>query len=81
MPILNWLNKEQALTTARDCPYRLLELVPELSYGESDTDNMLIQGDNLDALKVFIPTHSWYVKCIFIDTPYNNKSDSREYDR
>jgi len=80
MPILNWLNKEQALTTARDCPYRLLELVPELSYGESDTDNMLIQGDNLDALKALIPTHSGKVKCIFIDPPYNTKSAFEHYD-
>ena len=69
MSILNWLNKEQALTTARDCPYRLLELVPELSYGESDIKNVLIEGDNLDALKAFIPTHSGEVKCIFIDLP------------
>lgn len=80
MPILNWLNKEQALTTARDCPYRLLDLVPELSYGESDTDNMLIQGDNLDALKALIPTHSGKVKCIFIDPPYNTKSAFEHYD-
>lgn len=80
MPILNWLNKEQALTTARDCPYRLIELVPELSYGESDTDNMLIQGDNLDALKALIPTHSGKVKCIFIDPPYNTKSAFEHYD-
>lgn len=80
MPILNWLNKEQALTTARDCPYRLVELVPELSYGESNTDNMLIQGDNLDALKALIPTHSGKVKCIFIDPPYNTKSAFEHYD-
>lgn len=80
MPILNWLNKEQALTTARDCPYRLLESVPELSYGESNTDNMLIQGDNLDALKALIPTHSGKVKCIFIDPPYNTKSAFEHYD-
>ncbi|MGP5059822.1 site-specific DNA-methyltransferase [Psychrobacter celer] len=80
MPILNWLNKEQALTTARDCPYRLVELVPELSYGESDTDNMLIQGDNLDALKALIPTHSGKVKCIFIDPPYNTEKAFKHYD-
>ena len=80
MPILNWLNKEQALTTARDCPYRLLDLIPELSYGESDTDNMLIQGDNLDALKALIPTHSGKIKCIYIDPPYNTKSAFEHYD-
>ena len=47
MPILNWLNKEQAVTTAKSCSYRLLNQVPDLSYGDHDTDNMIIQGDNL----------------------------------
>lgn len=80
MPILNWLNKEEAITTARNCPYRLLEQVPELSYGDQDTDNMLIQGDNLDALKALIPTHAGRIKCIFIDPPYNTKSAFEHYD-
>ncbi|MEY8201315.1 MAG: site-specific DNA-methyltransferase [Colwellia sp.] len=80
MPILNWLNKEQAVTTARNCPYRLLEEMPELSYGEKNTDNMLIQGDNLEALKALIPTHAGRIKCIFIDPPYNTKSAFEHYD-
>jgi len=70
MPILNWLNKEQAVTTVRNCSYRLLEQVPELSYGEQDADNMLIQGDNLEALKALLPTHKGRVKCIFVDPPF-----------
>lgn len=41
---------------------------------------MLIQGDNLDALKALIPTHSGKVKCIFIDPPYNTKSAFEHYD-
>lgn len=80
MPILNWLNKEEAVTTARDCPYRLLEQMPALSYGETNTDNMLIQGDNLEALKALLPTHTGRVKCIFIDPPYNTKSAFEHYD-
>lgn len=47
MPILHWLNKDQAVTTAQKSTYRLLEGVPELSYGEADNENLLIQGDNL----------------------------------
>lgn len=66
MPILNWLNKEQAIATAINCPYRLLEEIPQLSYGEKDTDNMLIQGDNLDSLKALIPTHAGQIKCIYL---------------
>jgi adenine-specific DNA-methyltransferase len=80
MPILNWLNKEQAVTTAKNCSYRLLDQVPELSYGDQDTDNMIIQGDNLEALKSLIPTHAGKVKCIFIDPPYNTKSAFEHYD-
>ncbi|CCQ12777.1 Type III restriction-modification system methylation subunit [Pseudoalteromonas luteoviolacea B = ATCC 29581] len=80
MPILQWLNKEEAVVTARNCSYRLLEQVPELSYGEPNTENMLIQGDNLEALKALIPTHAGRVKCIFIDPPYNTKSAFEHYD-
>ncbi|WP_076418029.1 site-specific DNA-methyltransferase [Colwellia sp. UCD-KL20] len=80
MPILNWLNKEQALTTSRKCSYRLLNQLPELSYGDQDTENMIIQGDNLEALKSLIPTHAGKVKCIFIDPPYNTKSAFEHYD-
>ncbi|MFA1562558.1 site-specific DNA-methyltransferase [Aliivibrio fischeri] len=79
MPILNWLNKEQAVITARNCSYRLLEHIPELSYGESNTENMIIQGDNLEALKALIPTHSGRIKCIYIDPPYNTKSAFETY--
>ena len=43
MPILNWLNNEQAVTTAKNCSYRLLNQVPELSCGDQDSDNMLFQ--------------------------------------
>jgi len=38
------------------------------------TDNLLIQGDNLEALKALLPFYRGQVKCIFIDPPYNTKS-------
>lgn len=80
MPILNWLNKDQAVTTAKNCAYRLLEEVPELSYGDKENENLLIQGDNLEALKALIPFYAGKVKCIFIDPPYNTKSAFEHYD-
>ncbi len=80
MPILDWLNKSEALKVAKQCPYRLLKEEPNLSYGDPDTDNMLIQGDNLEALKSLIPTHAGKIKCIFIDPPYNTKSAFEHYD-
>ncbi len=80
MPILNWLNKDEAVTTSKKCTYRLLEEVPELSYGDTDNENLLIQGDNLEALKALIPHYAGKVKCIFIDPPYNTKSAFEYYD-
>jgi len=47
MPILHWLNKDQAVKTAKQSAYRLLEEVPELSYGDANNENLLIQWDNL----------------------------------
>ena len=80
MPILNWLNKDDAITTSKKCTYRLLEEVPELSYADADNENLLIQGDNLEALKALIPHYAGKVKCIFIDPPYNTKSAFDYYD-
>ena len=69
MPILNWLGRDEALKTAAKTPYRLLEEVPELGYGDKSTDNMIIQGDNLEALKALLPFYAGQVKCIYIDPP------------
>ena len=80
MPILQWLNKENAIKDAKHCAYRLLEEIPELSYGDTDSQNLLIQGDNLEALKALIPFYAGNIKCIFIDPPYNTKSAFEHYD-
>ncbi|ENM3796164.1 site-specific DNA-methyltransferase [Vibrio tarriae] len=80
MPILNWLNKEEAVVTAKKTTYRLLKEVPELSYGTKDNENMLIQGDNLEALKALIPHYAGKVNCIYIDPPYNIGSAFEHYD-
>lgn len=80
MPILNWYQREDDLRRAAKAPYRLLEPVPSLDYGEKESPNMLIQGDNLDALKALLPYYAGQVKCIFIDPPYNTKSAFEHYD-
>jgi adenine-specific DNA-methyltransferase len=80
MPTLHWLSRDQDLTASSRVPYRLLEAVPELSYGDPATENMLIQGDNLDALKALLPVYAGRVKCIFIDPPYNTRSAFEHYD-
>ena len=80
MPILDWLNKEEAVHKAKTIPYRLLKPVKKLSYGNPESENMLIQGDNLDALKALLPLYAGKVKCIYIDPPYNTKSAFEHYD-
>lgn len=80
MPLLHWLTREEDIHRAARAPYRLLEEAPELSYGDQDTGNMLIQGDNLDALKALLPYYAGKVKCIYIDPPYNTKSAFEHYD-
>jgi adenine-specific DNA-methyltransferase len=56
MPTLNWLNDDEARKTSAHIPYRLLEADANLSYGTADTENMLILGDNLEALNPCCPT-------------------------
>ena len=80
MPQLSWYKREEDLTRAALTPYRLLQPVASLSYGEPDSPNMLIEGDNLDALKALLPYYAGQVKCIFIDPPYNTQSAFEHYD-
>ena len=80
MPTLHWLTRDEDLRTASRVPYRLLEEVSDLSAGEPDTGNMLIQGDNLEALKALLPFYAGRVKCIYIDPPYNTHSAFEHYD-
>ncbi len=80
MPILHWLTRDEDIHATRKVPYRLLEEVSDLSAGELDAGNMLIQGDNLDALKALLPFYAGRVKCIYIDPPYNTHSAFEHYD-
>ena len=80
MPTLDWLNRAHAFTTAAQVPYRLLESVSTHGEPVSAHQNLLIQGDNLEALKALLPFYRGQVKCIFIDPPYNTKSAFEHYD-
>jgi len=80
MPYLHWLTRDDDLSQSRKAPYRLLEEAPEHSAGDADNPNMLIQGDNLDALKALLPYYAGKVKCIYIDPPYNTRSAFSHYD-
>lgn len=81
MPFLDWVNKNQAKETVREVPYHLLK--QESVHGDvsgASAENLLIQGDNLLALKALIPFYAGQVKCIFIDPPYNTQSAFEHYD-
>ena len=80
MPILRWLTRDSDVEAAERVPYRLLEEAHDLSAGDSSTGNMLIQGDNLEALKALLPFYAGQVKCIYIDPPYNTRSAFEHYD-
>jgi adenine-specific DNA-methyltransferase len=81
MPFLDWVNKNQAKEATREVPYHLLK--QEAVHGDvsaANADNLLIQGDNLLALKALVPFYAGRVKCIFIDPPYNTQSAFEHYD-
>ena len=80
MPILDWMTRSEDVRAAGGVPYRLMEAVPGLDGGDGDAANMLIQGDNLDALKALLPYYKGAVKCIYIDPPYNTRSAFEQYD-
>lgn len=79
MPWLEWNERNKALTEAAKAPYRLMVPNKSMSYGE-ESENMLIEGDNLEALKALLPYYAGRVKCVFIDPPYNTKSAFEHYD-
>ena len=76
MPVLDWIGKKAVVNHHREVPYRLIHCDGELSAGDPDAGNLLVQGDNLEALKALLPYYAGKVKCIYIDPPYNTgKSD------
>lgn len=78
MPFLDWVNKAQAINSTAEVPYHLLQF--QSAHGVSNGENLLIQGDNLLALKALLPFYRGRVKCIYIDPPYNTQSAFTHYD-
>jgi len=79
MPTLNWIGKEAVEKHHLEIPYRLLEYDDELSTGDKEAGNLIIQGDNLHALKALLPYYAGKVKCIYIDPPYNTGEEKWRY--
>jgi len=80
MPTLDWIGKKAMVNHHREVPYRLLNCDKSKSAGDPDAGNLLVQGDNLEALKALLPYYAGKVKCIFIDPPYNTGNEGWIYD-
>lgn len=79
MPTLDWIGKKAVVNHHREVPYRLIHCDGELSAGDPDAGNLLVQGDNLEALKSLLPYYAGKVKCIYIDPPYNTGNEGWVY--
>jgi adenine-specific DNA-methyltransferase len=78
MPTLNWIGKDAVINHHLEVPFRLLKDVPELGCGDPGSGNLIVEGDNLVALKALLPYYQGKVKCICIDPPYNTGVDERD---
>ncbi len=77
MPILNWIGKEKIVNHDKDVPFRLLRKNKKYSLGNSE--NLILEGDNLEALKALMPFYYGKIKCIYIDPPYNTGNEKWVY--
>lgn len=80
MPTLEWIGKNKVVNHHQEVPFRVLER--QYSFDEqgqhtenNDSENMIIHGDNLEALKALLPQYEGKVKCIYIDPPYNTGNE------
>jgi adenine-specific DNA-methyltransferase len=79
MPTLDWIGKNAVRGHHRTVLYHLLKCDKELSVGDPGSGNLLIEGDNLLALKALLPYYAGKVKCIYIDPHYNTGNEGWVY--
>lgn len=77
MPTLNWIGKDKVINHHLDVPYRVLN--KEYTFNAEDSENKIIHGDNLEALKALLPEYEGKIKCIYIDPPYNTGNEGWVY--
>ena len=84
MPTLEWIGKGKVINHHQEVPFRVLDR--RYSFDESGqhardngSENMIIHGDNLEALKSLLPRYEGRVKCIYIDPPYNTGNEGWVY--
>ena len=77
VPTLEWIGKEKVINHHQDVPFRLLE--KKYTYNAESSENMIIHGDNLLALKSLLLQYEGRVDCIYIDPPYNTGNEKWVY--
>ena len=77
---LTWIGKNNPEYDIANIEPRILEERTDLSYGDKESENMIIHGDNLLALKALLPEYEGKVKCVYIDPPYNTGNAFEHYD-
>ncbi|WP_418262112.1 site-specific DNA-methyltransferase [Flavobacterium faecale] len=84
MPTLHWIGKDKIINHHQEVPYKVLN--HEYGFSENgktetviDAGNLIINGDNLEALKSLLPKYEGKVNCIYIDPPYNTGNESWVY--
>ncbi|WP_322038038.1 site-specific DNA-methyltransferase [Burkholderia cenocepacia] len=83
MPTLHWVGKNKVVNHHHDVPFRLLDKQYSFTANEgtpaNSTNNRIIHGDNLEALKSLLPEFEGKVNCIYIDPPYNTGNEGWVY--
>jgi adenine-specific DNA-methyltransferase len=79
MPTLHWIGKEKVINHHQDVPYRILDKQYTFNNDEGSSENKIIHGDNLGALKSLLPEYEGKIKCIYIDPPYNTGNEGWVY--
>lgn len=85
MPTLHWIGKEKVINHHQEVPFRILEKQYTYTNGtqteekEKTSENKIIHGDNLEALKSLLPEYEGKIKCIYIDPPYNTGNEGWVY--
>ena len=84
MPTLEWIGKEKVINHHQEVPFRVLDRQYSFDEngqhaGDNGSENMIIRGDNLEALKALLPRYEGRVKCIYIDPPYNTGNEGWVY--
>ena len=84
MPTLDWIGKSKVVNHHLDVPYKTLERQYSFDKDgehkeDNGSENMIIHGDNLEALKSLLPQYEGRIKCIYIDPPYNTGNEKWVY--